>query len=304
MEMQHQFEMPPEKSRILQYAAGSLATVPGIVAVVLGGSYASGMARSNSDIDIGLYYREASPFSVAEVRAVAERISDPGAEPVVTGFYEWGPWVNGGAWVETPAGKVDFVYRNLDQVQNVIDEGDRGVWRHDFDQQPPYGFRSTVYFGELRICVPVHDPDGEIARLKRRVALYPEPLRNRIVQESLWGAEFSLLTAHGFASNSDVVNVVGCMTRASQFLVHALFALNRQYLVSEKRLDKWIDAFVLHPPGFASRLADVLASPGRNSSELKSSILGLHALWLEIVALTAGSYTPRWGAAARAKLTP
>ena len=35
-----------------------LRNVPNVIAVVLGGSYARGFARPDSDIDIGIYYRE------------------------------------------------------------------------------------------------------------------------------------------------------------------------------------------------------------------------------------------------------
>jgi len=289
--------MPAEKIRMLNQVAGALRDVPGVVAIVLGGSYASGMARSDSDLDIGLYYREASPFSINHVRSVAERISQSGSVPIVTGMYEWGAWVNGGAWIKTPVGQVDFVYRNLDQVQTVIDEGHRGVWRHDYDQQPPYGFRSVVYFGETHACVPVHDPEGEIARLKQLVSVYPEALKDRIVQDSLWGAEFSLLFCRRFGAGADVCNAVGCMTRVAQFLNHTLFALNKQYFVSEKSADRLIANFPLQPRGFTSRLAGVLANPGSNSVELGRSVELLSALWHETVDLTAGTYNPRWSAA-------
>jgi hypothetical protein len=140
--------LPAEKLPTLLSSVEALQNVSNVVAIVLGGSYACGLARPDSDIDIGLYYRESSPFSVEEVRAVAERICRGGPAPIVTGTYEWGPWVNGGAWLQTPAGRIDFLYKNLDQVQTVIDEGLRGIWRHDYDQQPPYGFRSIVYLGE------------------------------------------------------------------------------------------------------------------------------------------------------------
>ena len=137
--------IPAEKARALHDIVERLRDVPNLVAMVLGGSYALGLARNESDIDIGLYYREASPFPVERVRSVADSICVPGSMPTVTDFYGWGPWVNGGAWIQTPAGKVDFIYRNLDQLETVIEEACRGVWRHDFDQQPPYGFRSVVY---------------------------------------------------------------------------------------------------------------------------------------------------------------
>ena len=133
--------MPADKLGMLRAIAEALQNVPNVVAVVLGGSHAGGLARPDSDID----YREAAPFSIEHVRSVAGSISTAGTVPTVTEMYGWGPWVNGGAWIQTPVGKVDFLYRNLDQVQRVVEEGRQGIWRHDYDQQPPYGFRSVVY---------------------------------------------------------------------------------------------------------------------------------------------------------------
>jgi uncharacterized protein DUF4037/nucleotidyltransferase-like protein len=286
--------MPAEKLRTLNVIVDRVRSVPNVVAVVLGGSYAGGLARSDSDIDIGLYYRDASPFPIDRLRSIAESVCLPGSIPTVTGFYEWGPWVNGGAWIQTPTGKVDFLYRSLEHVRTVIEEGCSGVWRHDFDQQPPYGFRSVVYLGETCICVPLYDPDGEIARLKQSIANYPEALRSRIVQECLWAVEFSLHFCRGFADVADVYSAAGCMTRIAQYLVQALFALNNEYFVSDKYANRLIDQFPSRPRDFTSRLAGVLASPGADTSGLTRSADILTSLWLETVGLTSGTYQPRF----------
>ena len=286
--------LPPEKISLLHQITQTLRNLPNLIALVLGGSYANGLARPGSDLDVGLYYRQASPLSVDHVRSVAETICTVGSIPTVTAPYEWGPWVNGGAWIQTPAGKVDFLYRNLDQVQAVLRDGQQGVCSHHYDQQPPYGFRSVVYFGEISICVPLHDPEGEIARLKQSIANYPEPLRNRIVQDSLWNAEFSLSFCRGFTETADVYNVAGCLTRVAQFLVQALFALNREYFVSDKYANRLLDRFPLRPPDFTSRLARGLSHLGSEPAQLGRSAELLSALWCETVDLTAGAYQPRF----------
>jgi hypothetical protein len=157
----------------------------------------------------------------------------------------------------------------------------------------PYGFRSVVYFGESS-CIPLHDPQAEIARLKDLVATYPEPLKDCVIQDSLWNAELSLRFCRRFASSGDVYNSAGCMTRVAQLLVHALFALNEVYFVSDKYRTKLIEPFKLAPRDFA------VGSPGcslilaGDSSELHGSVELLEALWRETVALTDGQYKPHY----------
>ncbi len=286
--------LPAAKAQTLRAVVEGLRAVPNVTAIALGGSYASGMASQDSDLDIGLYYREAAPLSIDHIRSVARSISTAEPEPTVTELYGWGPWVNGGAWIQTPSGKVDLIYRNLDQVQRVIEEGCRGVCAHDYDQQPPYGFRSVVYFGETDICVPMHDPDGVIARLKRFVVNYPDPLRERIVQDSLWAAEFSLLFCRRFAASGDVYNAAGCITRVAQYLVHALFALNQRYFISDKYAKSLVQEFALQPVNFITRLENALSNPGIHLVELARTTELSTGLWLETIQLTRGRYAPRF----------
>jgi predicted nucleotidyltransferase len=177
--------IPKEKRLLLERLVDSLSKISHIAAVVLGGSYASGMQHSASDLDIGLYYFEAEPFSIDEINRIANDISSLGSLPTVTGFYEWGAWVNGGAWIHTPQGKVDFLYRNLDQIQRTIAEAQQGISQHDYDQQPTYGFYSVIYLAETQICISLYDPERWIAKLKRQVETYPPKLKQKVIADSL-----------------------------------------------------------------------------------------------------------------------
>lgn len=284
--------LPPEKRTILAEIVRHLSSLANLEAVVLGGSYAQGAQGPDSDIDLGLYYFEQSPFAIDDVRQVAHAISS--SAPVVTGFYEWGAWVNGGAWIHTAAGKVDFLYRNIDQVQRTITEAQAGRTTFDYLQQPPYGFRSVIYLAETHICQPLYDPKGIVAGLKRQVTPYPPGLKASIVQNNLWSTEFTLLHARNFAPKGDVYNTVGCLTRALSALTQALFALNETYFISDKRAIETIEAFAIRPDAYAERADRILGHPGLTPDELAQTVSALSTLFSDVVERAQGMYQPKY----------
>src|SRR3954454_4398659 len=102
--------MPPLPPPIADPAA-ALAALPATVAVVLGGSRADGTHRPDSDWDLGLFYRASDErFDPGAVRALGH----PG---YVSRLGEWGPIVNGGAWLAVDGMAVDVLFRDLDQVE-------------------------------------------------------------------------------------------------------------------------------------------------------------------------------------------
>jgi len=285
--------IPAEKTRLLDDIALALARVPKVEAVALGGSHARGTHRPDSDLDIGIYYREAAPFAVGDIRAVAKAYSASGT-PMVTDFYAWGPFVNGGAWIDNAVCKIDFLYRNFDQLERLVAAAEQGEWSHSYDQQPPFGFRSVTILGEIHIARPLHDPKNALAGLKARVVNYPPALKARIVQEMLWIAEFTFIHARGYAEAGDVPNTVGCMTRIYHCLVQALYALNETYFLNDKRSSAEIESFSKRPADFSARASVILASPGERAEKLGASLSRLKALFAETVALAGGAYAPKF----------
>ena len=286
--------LPPEKRRLLEGLVESLSQVHQMQAVVLGGSFASGTQHSQSDMDIGLYYSEAEPFSLEGIRAIAGGVSLPGKPPTVTGFYEWGAWVNGGAWIQTHAGKLDFLYRNLDQVRKTIRAAQAGIFLHDYDQQPAHGYYSVGYLAETLICIPLYDPQSIIAGLKKRVQAYPALLKHKIIADSLWSAQFTLIHARGFAGQADIYCTVGCLTRASANLTQALFALNETYFLSDKKAMQKLDSFKIIPEGYVKAILHVLACPGETRSELEDTVARLETAWQSVADLAGEGYKPRF----------
>jgi len=271
-----------------------LAAIRGVKSVVLGGSHARGLALPGSDIDLGILYSEADPFSIPSIRQLAVELNDT-AEPVVTSFYEWGSWVNGGAWLTIGRQRVDFLYRCLERVQHVIAEAEAGRYQVDYAQQPPFGFFSGTYLGEAAVCVPLFDPDGYVERLKRRVEEYPEALRRSVVQEQLWGAEFGLAAfARKFAVRGDTYGTAACLTRVVNHMVLALFALNRKYLINDKTSLEEIAGFECVPRGFRARVQAIFPTLGGSAPGLTASVKKIEQLLRESIALAEGLYQPRF----------
>lgn len=285
--------LSPEKQEVVSALLQNLVRIPGVQVVVLGGSYAQGTARPESDVDLGLYYDEQAPFTIEAIREAANAVSNS-SEPIVTGFYEWGAWVNGGAWIQTAAGKVDLLYRNLDQVRQVIGEAKAGKVTLDYLQQPPYGFHSVIYLAETAICQPLYDPGNRMAALKQQIVDYPPKLKAAIIQGNLWSAEFTLLHAHTFASHGDIYNTLGCLTRALSALTQVLFALNERYFISDKRAIDAIEDFAIRPTDYAARVSRILAQPGASPEVLSQTVEALEKLFRDMVALAGAGYQPRF----------
>jgi predicted nucleotidyltransferase len=283
---------PEDKQAVVSKMLDALTHIKGIEAITLGGSFARGYATPDSDIDLGIYYFEKSPPLIDELRELAKQFSDS-SSPIVTNFYEWGHWVNGGAWLNTQAGKIDWLYRNLDQVSKVIEDAKQGRFSWDFRQQPPYGFFSVMYLADLQQNIVLYDPNETFARLKETTHLYPEALRHAIIQEHLWSVEFSYFGAQKLAKRGYIYGTVGCMTRIAAELTQVLFALNRLCFGTERGALDIIETFPLKPTNYSSRMNDILSSPGQGEV-LLLSLKKLHELIQEAIRLSYPVYTPKY----------
>lgn len=285
-------ELSSVQKAILTRLVEELSPIDGIEAIALGGSHARGRARPDSDIDVGIYYRDDAPFSIAEIRSVSAGLNDR-PEPVVAGFGEWGPWVDGGAWLTIRGQRVDILYRSLDRIDRVISQAEEGKFELHYGQQPPFGFFSPTYLGEVFVAVPLMDRNRSLALRKARVAEYPEALRASIVQDCLWAIDFGLTAfATKFARLGDPYGTVGCLSRFIHQLVLVLFALNRVYLLNDKTALAETDDFRDVPDQFRRRVVALLAHPGDSVQSLEAAVNGVSELFGETVELAGRLYTP------------
>ena len=161
----------------LAQLAERLVEVPGVVAVALGGSRARGEHVAGSDVDLGIYYRPL--LDTAALGRLARDLAGPSAEVTAPGG--WGPWVDGGGWLEVDGTPVDWIYRDLDRVHRSWAAARAGELGWHFQVGHPLGFPSFAYAGEAALAVVLADPTGELTRLQQQARNYPPALREALV---------------------------------------------------------------------------------------------------------------------------
>jgi hypothetical protein len=269
-------EVPPRALAL----ADRLATVPGVVAVALGGSRAIGRHRADSDVDLGLYYRGA--LDVAALRALAAEHADQ-----VLGLSEaggWGPWVDGGAWLVVDGIRVDWIYRDVNRVGRIW--RDCGAGRYEIGVQAghPLGFYSHAYPGEVALCQILADPGGELAALRAETQRYPDPLAAALVAAA-WEPDLLLYSAasHGVTAVEPWFTA-GCVFRALGVLGHALLGHHRVWITHEKRLIEAAGELPGAPPEFTRRAHAILGRIGATGDDIAASVDAARRLVADTIA--------------------
>lgn len=242
---------------LLTRLTSAFAEVPGVQAVVLGGSRARGSAHAASDYDIGLYFKSAVSLDTERLLAAAKEIADDPAATAVTPVGEWGPWIVGGAWLSVEGRKVDLLYRNADAVEAVMESCRAGVVTMDYQPGHPHGFCPAIWMGEIAYCQPLHDPNGVIARLKSIALPYPPPLRQALIQRFQWEISFGIENAELAVARGEQTHVAGWLYRSLACVAQVLYALNERYLINEKGALQEAARLPLTIPGVAEQTSEV-----------------------------------------------
>jgi hypothetical protein len=158
---------------LLERVSPVLAAVPGVIALVLGGSRASGAAHSSSDYDLGLYFREGAGLDVGRLLEAAKGLVDDPRAAAVTEVGGWGPWIVGGGWLTIAGKRVDLLYRPIESVEKVIQDCPlrdphglvAGRKAMGGNAHEPLGTGRTG--GQLRPIPWLETPNAALARISR-----------------------------------------------------------------------------------------------------------------------------------------
>lgn len=217
---------PMHDERFLDHAADSLASLPGVQAVALGGSRAQGTHRPDSDWDFAVYYR--GRFDPQDLRDLAGR--SPGWEGQVSELGGWGGGVfNGGAWLRIGGRAVDVHYRDLDVVEREVGRAACG----DFDIEPLMfhlaGIPTYLVVGELAILRVLR---GTLTSLN-----YPEQLRRKAPPTWSERAELTLSYARSQLAPLGLgAQCAGMVAVAAVEYGHAILASRGEWTTNERQI--------------------------------------------------------------------
>ncbi len=269
---------------LAQTVSQRLSEIDGVIAVVLGGSRARGNARPNSDIDLAMYYHPEKSLDINHLRALADELED--ADPALKLYNDrgptelggWGPFINGGAWLEIQGQRMDWLYSNISQVQQAISDAVAG--KSVLYHQPghPHGFHTHMFAAQVHFAKVLHDPTGAFTMMKEQVQGYPPKLQSFLIQDFNWQVDVALASAKKSASRGETYYLAGALFEAAACLVQMLFALNKQFFLNEKGSVDLVETFALKPERFALRVHTMLGSLGTTSPELEERLEGFYKL--------------------------
>jgi hypothetical protein len=247
---------------VLEDIVSRFAETPGVAAVVLGGSRATGSAHDGSDYDLGLYYEAGRELDTGRLLDVVRALVDDPKAAAITPVGAWGPWIVGGGWLRVRGQKVDLLYRNIEAVAHIIGECRQGRFTMNYQPGHPHGFCSAIWMGEVAFCRALRDPYGKIATLKAMTSPYPEALRRALVERFGWELLFSIENGEIAIARGDRTHIAGCAYRALCCVGQVLFAVDRRYLINEKGALQRAALFPDTLSGLAEAVEDVWAAIG------------------------------------------
>ena len=178
--------------------------------------------RPDSDWDLGVYYRGSGDRSTPRTSA---RLGHPGQ---VSELGEWGPIVNGGAWLEIDGTPIDVLFRDLDTVERWLREARRG--RFEVLSQNGYVVGAPTYSPSASSRSAVRSSASCRARAS------PTPSRRRRPSAGTDGAAVALMFAEIHARAPDAVCCAGMLVQAVLCAGHARLAARREWVLNEKGL--------------------------------------------------------------------
>lgn len=233
-----------------------MAGLPGVAAIALGGSSASGLADASSDLDVYMYYR--SPLAASADREVRLRpLADEGTLEMDI------PTFGLEDHLHVQGKLIELVYLDLDRLSAEAAQ----AYSQGLSSE---GYTTALLYILFRSQV-LHDATGEVTTLRERLRTsYPEPTRAQLLHEHPELMRYYLELLRISQGREDLLYVQQMRYNIHMIFFNLLFALNRLYHPGGKRLLAHAQQCAIQPSELAERWnniarlgADDHALPGR-----------------------------------------
>jgi hypothetical protein len=220
----------------VEFLADRLRQIPGVIAVTLGGSRATGAHQADSDWDFGLYYRGSIDVSAIRSLGYAGTVVEPG---------KWGRLINGGAWLFVDGQRVDLLYREISTVEHWTREAEAGRFERDHVEGYVAGMTTYVLCGELALGRVLH---GSLPRPD-----FPPALRESAPPRWFGSALFSLDVAETYVKRGDDSGAMALALKGLIAAAQGVLARRGEWALNEKR--------IIERAGLGELASDLLGHP-------------------------------------------
>ena len=237
--------IPPSAARI----ADVVGTIPGVIAVSLGGSVASGLSDDTSDLDFHVFW--SAPLAApAEREALLATIADAGSVLVRPGTASWALE----DWFSLDGRHVELIYVAWGDVEDDVARAyGAGLTDQEF---------TTARLHNYAHGHALHDPSGALRAVRERLRrTYPEATRTIVMRREPERLALALKQWRAAQARGDLL-----LAQHRRYTLHAsffnlLFALNRRYHPGEKRLLIHAESCPSKPADCAARWASIALLP-------------------------------------------
>jgi predicted nucleotidyltransferase len=228
-----------EARRQANQIVAAIASLQGVDAISLGGSFGSGLADSASDIDLHVYWSGELAAS-SEREALIRSIAD--ADSIRMDVTYWGLEDH----FRVAGQEVELVYVNSDELLADVERAySTGLYGE--------GYVTATFFYVTQSAI-LHDPQGMLERTRSRLEQsYPEATRRNTL-----GSNPNILRAYlghlrKAQTRGDLLFVQQRLYSIQMVFFNLLFALNRRYHPGEKRLLIHGESCPIRPSELAQR---------------------------------------------------
>lgn len=235
-------------------------TINGKCAIALAGSYAKGNADKNSDIDFFMFVED--PKSYEERVEIIKKIADKDKPIWVSESFQESAW----------GGTMDFYYkgvpvettvRTIDRMESVLNDCIDGNFEIIPALWTTNGYYTYIYLSEISFIKAIDDDYGIIEGYKQMIILYPQKLKNAILEcffdrANMWLDNFHYISA---IEREDVLFTGSIVKSTVLDMVQVIFALNEVYFTGDKKLEQQLSKLPYCPHKLLDNVEFLMSSP-------------------------------------------